>query len=64
MCTIMKYVQWMELRIFVAVSDFFSSPFPCQDLYQSGFSYHMAISGKSFAVLCDHFPQDLPKVLT
>lgn len=54
----------MELRIFVAVNDFFSSPFPCQDLYQSGFSYHMAISGKSFAVLCDHFPQYLPKVLT
>ncbi|CAF88550.1 unnamed protein product, partial [Tetraodon nigroviridis] len=32
-------------------------------LYQSGFSYHMAISGRSFAALCDHFPQYLPKVL-
>lgn len=41
---------------------FFCSPF-CQDLYQSGFSYHMAISGKSFAALCDHFPGYLPKVL-
>ncbi|XP_056895921.1 cation-transporting ATPase 13A2 isoform X2 [Takifugu flavidus] len=34
-----------------------------QGLYQSGFSYHMAISGKSFAALCDHFPEYLPKVL-
>ncbi|CAG01724.1 unnamed protein product, partial [Tetraodon nigroviridis] len=34
-----------------------------QGLYQSGFSYHMAISGRSFCALCDHFPQYLPKVL-
>lgn len=34
-----------------------------QGLYQSGFSYHMAISGKSFAALCDHFSEYLPKVL-
>ncbi|XP_063735179.1 cation-transporting ATPase 13A2 isoform X2 [Eleginops maclovinus] len=34
-----------------------------QGLYQSGFSYHFAINGKSFAALCDHFPEYLPKVL-
>uniref|UniRef100_A0AAX7SZW7 Cation-transporting P-type ATPase N-terminal domain-containing protein n=1 Tax=Astatotilapia calliptera TaxID=8154 RepID=A0AAX7SZW7_ASTCA len=28
-----------------------------------GFVYHLAINGKSFAVLCDHFPEYLPKVL-
>uniref|UniRef100_A0A674P855 ATPase cation transporting 13A2 n=1 Tax=Takifugu rubripes TaxID=31033 RepID=A0A674P855_TAKRU len=38
-------------------------PFSSQGLYQSGFSYHMAISGKSFAALCDHFPEYLPKNL-
>ncbi|XP_074500677.1 polyamine-transporting ATPase 13A2 isoform X1 [Sebastes fasciatus] len=32
-------------------------------LYQSGFDYHLAISGKSFAALCDHFPEYVPKVL-
>ncbi|XP_075882628.1 polyamine-transporting ATPase 13A2 isoform X2 [Nelusetta ayraudi] len=32
-------------------------------LYQSGANYHLAISGKSFAALCDHFPEYLPKVL-
>ncbi|XP_047235838.1 polyamine-transporting ATPase 13A2-like isoform X1 [Girardinichthys multiradiatus] len=30
---------------------------------QAGFSYHLAINGKSFAALCDHFPEYLPKVL-
>uniref|UniRef100_A0AAR2LI24 Cation-transporting P-type ATPase N-terminal domain-containing protein n=1 Tax=Pygocentrus nattereri TaxID=42514 RepID=A0AAR2LI24_PYGNA len=25
--------------------------------------YHLAINGKSFAVLCDHFPEYLPKIL-
>lgn len=34
-----------------------------QGLYQSGCSYHLAINGKSFAALCDHFPEHLPKVL-
>ncbi|KAK5923304.1 hypothetical protein CgunFtcFv8_000285 [Champsocephalus gunnari] len=34
-----------------------------QGLYQSGFNYHLAINGKSFAALCDHFPEYLPKVL-
>nr|XP_046252815.1 cation-transporting ATPase 13A2 isoform X2 [Scatophagus argus]XP_046252816.1 cation-transporting ATPase 13A2 isoform X2 [Scatophagus argus] len=34
-----------------------------QGLYQGGFHYHLAISGKSFAALCDHFPDYLPKVL-
>ncbi|XP_035864303.1 cation-transporting ATPase 13A2 isoform X3 [Sander lucioperca] len=34
-----------------------------QGLYQSGFDYHLAINGKSFAALCDHFPEYLPKVL-
>uniref|UniRef100_A0A8C9WRQ0 ATPase cation transporting 13A2 n=1 Tax=Sander lucioperca TaxID=283035 RepID=A0A8C9WRQ0_SANLU len=29
----------------------------------SGFDYHLAINGKSFAALCDHFPEYLPKVL-
>uniref|UniRef100_A0A672ICM7 P-type ATPase A domain-containing protein n=1 Tax=Salarias fasciatus TaxID=181472 RepID=A0A672ICM7_SALFA len=28
-----------------------------------GFGYHLAINGKSFAALCDYFPDDLPKVL-
>ncbi|KAM3617951.1 uncharacterized protein V6R79_013182 [Siganus canaliculatus] len=32
-------------------------------LYQSGSGYHLAISGRSFAILCDHFPEYLPKVL-
>ncbi|XP_044066516.1 cation-transporting ATPase 13A2 isoform X4 [Siniperca chuatsi] len=32
-------------------------------LYQSGFGSHLAINGKSFAALCDHFPEYLPKVL-
>ncbi|XP_070766289.1 polyamine-transporting ATPase 13A2 [Enoplosus armatus] len=32
-------------------------------LYQGGFGYHLAINGKSFAALCDHFPEYLPKVL-
>ncbi|XP_059188921.1 cation-transporting ATPase 13A2 isoform X2 [Centropristis striata] len=34
-----------------------------QGLYQGGFNYHLAISGKSFAALCEHFPDYLPKVL-
>ncbi|XP_012717411.2 cation-transporting ATPase 13A2 isoform X1 [Fundulus heteroclitus] len=34
-----------------------------QGLYQAGSSYHLAINGKSFAALCDHFPEYLPKVL-
>ncbi|XP_047459083.1 cation-transporting ATPase 13A2 isoform X2 [Mugil cephalus] len=34
-----------------------------QGLYQSGFGYHLAINGKSFAALCDCFPEHLPKVL-
>uniref|UniRef100_A0A668AXP5 ATPase cation transporting 13A2 n=1 Tax=Myripristis murdjan TaxID=586833 RepID=A0A668AXP5_9TELE len=37
--------------------------FPPQGLYQNGFAYHLAINGKSFAALCDHFPEYLPKVL-
>ncbi|CAG6021127.1 unnamed protein product [Menidia menidia] len=32
-------------------------------LYQGGFGHHLAISGKSFAALCEHFPEYLPKVL-
>ncbi|KAM7410928.1 hypothetical protein PAMA_021072 [Pampus argenteus] len=32
-------------------------------LYQGSFGYHLAINGKSFAALCDHFPEYLPKVL-
>uniref|UniRef100_A0AAQ4NNH6 ATPase cation transporting 13A2 n=1 Tax=Gasterosteus aculeatus aculeatus TaxID=481459 RepID=A0AAQ4NNH6_GASAC len=32
-------------------------------LYQNGFDYHLAINGKSFAALCNHFPECLPKVL-
>ncbi|XP_076874519.1 polyamine-transporting ATPase 13A2 [Brachyhypopomus gauderio] len=34
-----------------------------QGLYQNSFKYHLAINGKSFAALCDHFPEYLPKVL-
>ncbi|KAM9786025.1 polyamine-transporting ATPase 13A2 [Neosynchiropus ocellatus] len=34
-----------------------------QHLYQGGYGYHLAINGKSFAALCDHFPEYLPKVL-
>nr|XP_033484312.1 cation-transporting ATPase 13A2 isoform X1 [Epinephelus lanceolatus] len=34
-----------------------------QGLYQGGFVYHLAINGKSFAALCDHFPEYLPKIL-
>uniref|UniRef100_A0A3B5QCH2 ATPase cation transporting 13A2 n=1 Tax=Xiphophorus maculatus TaxID=8083 RepID=A0A3B5QCH2_XIPMA len=34
-----------------------------QGLYQAGVDYHFAINGKSFAALCDHFPEYLPKVL-
>uniref|UniRef100_A0A8C6PA33 ATPase cation transporting 13A2 n=1 Tax=Nothobranchius furzeri TaxID=105023 RepID=A0A8C6PA33_NOTFU len=30
---------------------------------QGGYGYHLAINGKSFAALCDHFPEYLPKVL-
>ncbi|XP_034550797.1 cation-transporting ATPase 13A2 isoform X2 [Notolabrus celidotus] len=34
-----------------------------QGLYQGGYGYHLAISGKSFAALCEYFPEYLPKVL-
>ncbi|XP_038579201.1 cation-transporting ATPase 13A2 isoform X1 [Micropterus salmoides] len=34
-----------------------------RDLYQGGFGYHLAINGRSFAALCDHFSEYLPKVL-
>ncbi|XP_008292149.1 polyamine-transporting ATPase 13A2 [Stegastes partitus] len=34
-----------------------------QGLYQGGFGYHLAINGKSFAALCEYFPEYLPKVL-
>ncbi|KAK9515665.1 hypothetical protein VZT92_026292 [Zoarces viviparus] len=34
-----------------------------RSLYQSGFDLHLAINGKSFAALCNHFPEYLPKVL-
>uniref|UniRef100_A0A8C5DUM5 P-type ATPase A domain-containing protein n=1 Tax=Gouania willdenowi TaxID=441366 RepID=A0A8C5DUM5_GOUWI len=34
-----------------------------QHQYQGASGYHLAISGKSFAALCDHFPEDVPKVL-
>ncbi|XP_068589337.1 polyamine-transporting ATPase 13A2 isoform X1 [Cebidichthys violaceus] len=34
-----------------------------RSLYQEGFDYHLAINGKSFAALCNHFPEYLPKVL-
>lgn len=32
------------------------------ELRQGPFDYHLAIDGKSFAALCDHFPEYLPKV--
>ncbi|XP_054631130.1 cation-transporting ATPase 13A2 isoform X2 [Dunckerocampus dactyliophorus] len=34
-----------------------------RDVYQGDFGYHLAISGTSFAVVCDHFPEHLSKVL-
>ncbi|KAF4078076.1 hypothetical protein AMELA_G00195310 [Ameiurus melas] len=34
-----------------------------QGLYQNSIKYHLAINGKSFAALCDYFPEQLPKVL-
>uniref|UniRef100_A0A669FA00 ATPase cation transporting 13A2 n=1 Tax=Oreochromis niloticus TaxID=8128 RepID=A0A669FA00_ORENI len=34
-----------------------------QSSVEGGFVYHLAINGKSFAVLCDHFPEYLPKIL-
>uniref|UniRef100_A0AAQ6IK09 Cation-transporting P-type ATPase N-terminal domain-containing protein n=1 Tax=Anabas testudineus TaxID=64144 RepID=A0AAQ6IK09_ANATE len=34
-----------------------------EGLYQGSFGYHLAINGKSFAALCDYFPEHLPKVL-
>ncbi|XP_077371234.1 polyamine-transporting ATPase 13A2 isoform X2 [Festucalex cinctus] len=34
-----------------------------QGLYQAELGYHLAINGSSFAALCDHFPEHLPKVL-
>ncbi|XP_066547318.1 polyamine-transporting ATPase 13A2 isoform X2 [Amia ocellicauda] len=35
-----------------------------QGLYQQGGgSYHLALTGESFSVLCDYFPEHLPKVL-
>uniref|UniRef100_A0A8C2KSI2 ATPase cation transporting 13A2 n=1 Tax=Cyprinus carpio TaxID=7962 RepID=A0A8C2KSI2_CYPCA len=36
---------------------------PAQGLYQNGAGYHLAINGMSFAALCDHFPEYLPKIL-
>uniref|UniRef100_A0A8C1VTC1 ATPase cation transporting 13A2 n=1 Tax=Cyprinus carpio TaxID=7962 RepID=A0A8C1VTC1_CYPCA len=32
-------------------------------LYQNSAGYHLAINGMSFAALCDHFPEYLPKIL-
>ncbi|XP_057175089.1 cation-transporting ATPase 13A2 isoform X1 [Triplophysa rosa] len=34
-----------------------------QGLYQNDAGYHLAINGISFAALCDHFPEYVPKVL-
>ncbi|GAA6107235.1 cation-transporting ATPase 13A2 isoform X1 [Tachysurus ichikawai] len=34
-----------------------------QGLYQNSIKYQLAINGKSFAALCDYFPEQLPKVL-
>ncbi|XP_077465586.1 polyamine-transporting ATPase 13A2 isoform X1 [Stigmatopora argus] len=34
-----------------------------QGLYQADYDSHLAINGSSFAALCDHFPEHLPKVL-
>ncbi|KAI3357136.1 hypothetical protein L3Q82_015599, partial [Scortum barcoo] len=51
----------VEVITQVAVIDAFL--FFTQGLYQGAFNYHLAINGKSFAALCDHFPEYLPKVL-
>uniref|UniRef100_A0A7N6FGA8 P-type ATPase A domain-containing protein n=1 Tax=Anabas testudineus TaxID=64144 RepID=A0A7N6FGA8_ANATE len=34
-----------------------------QSSVEGSFGYHLAINGKSFAALCDYFPEHLPKVL-
>nr|XP_057940919.1 cation-transporting ATPase 13A2 isoform X2 [Doryrhamphus excisus] len=34
-----------------------------RDVYQGDFGYHLAISGTSLDVVCDHFPEHLSKVL-
>ncbi|KAJ8395144.1 hypothetical protein AAFF_G00036000 [Aldrovandia affinis] len=34
-----------------------------QGLYQGNVHYHLAVNGKSFSALCEHFPEYLPKVL-
>ncbi|XP_015243077.1 PREDICTED: probable cation-transporting ATPase 13A2 [Cyprinodon variegatus] len=34
-----------------------------RDINEAGSDYNLAIDGKSFAALCDHFPEQLPKVL-
>uniref|UniRef100_A0A8C7I5Z5 ATPase cation transporting 13A2 n=1 Tax=Oncorhynchus kisutch TaxID=8019 RepID=A0A8C7I5Z5_ONCKI len=41
----------------------FIAPCLSQGLYQGVINYHLAINGKSFSALCDHFPEYLPKVL-
>uniref|UniRef100_A0A673KUZ1 Probable cation-transporting ATPase 13A2 n=1 Tax=Sinocyclocheilus rhinocerous TaxID=307959 RepID=A0A673KUZ1_9TELE len=33
------------------------------DIPSNGAGYHLAINGMSFAALCDHFPEYLPKIL-
>uniref|UniRef100_A0A7N8Y4T3 ATPase cation transporting 13A2 n=1 Tax=Mastacembelus armatus TaxID=205130 RepID=A0A7N8Y4T3_9TELE len=39
------------------------SSIPGRISLNDGFDYHLAIEGKSFASLCEHFPEYLPKVL-
>ncbi|XP_077434192.1 polyamine-transporting ATPase 13A2 [Vanacampus margaritifer] len=45
------------------VADRESTLVTAQGLYQAELCYHLALNGSSFAALCDHFPEHLPKVL-
>ncbi|XP_062871022.1 cation-transporting ATPase 13A2 [Trichomycterus rosablanca] len=45
------------------VSTLVTMPMLEQGLYQNSLKYHLAINGKSFAALCDYFPEHLPKIL-
>lgn len=60
MCSTMD--RLLPLKREFGLPSLLSLLFSPQGLYQGGFGYHLAISGKSFAALCEHFPEYLPKV--
>lgn len=47
---------------FFLIEKYFLFLYP-KGLYQNSAGYHLAINGMSFAALCDHFPEYLPKIL-